>query len=90
MVKTVNLIISGRVQGVFYRVKTQAKAMSLNLGGWVRNNPDGKVEAMVQGEDEQVKKLITWCENSSPGLTKKVEQEWLDTSEKFVKFEILY
>ena len=57
----VHLIISGRVQGVFYRASTCDKALQLNLTGWVRNCADGSVEAVVEGPEEQVNALISWC-----------------------------
>lgn len=58
-----HLQISGRVQGVFFRATTQAKAVELGLTGWVRNVPDGSVEALVQGEAERTQELIDWCWN---------------------------
>lgn len=59
--------ISGRVQGVFFRSKTQSKAIELGLTGWVRNMPDGCVEIMVYGFDEQLKALHAWLQASPPG-----------------------
>lgn len=57
----VHIHVSGRVQGVFYRSNTRRRALELGLTGWVRNLPDGRVEAIVEGEEEQVEKLIQWC-----------------------------
>ncbi len=59
--KTVHLIISGKVQGVFFRASAAKEASSLNLTGWVKN-ADGNVEAMVSGDDGQIDAL-------SPGRT---------------------
>jgi acylphosphatase len=53
--------ISGRVQGVFFRAETQSRARSLGLAGWVRNAPDGSVEAVVEGPDERVRSLVEWA-----------------------------
>lgn len=52
--------ISGKVQGVFYRDSTCKKAQSLNITGWVKNLPDGRVELMACGEEEQLKSLEAW------------------------------
>ena len=57
------LLISGRVQGVFFRANTARVATGLGLDGWVRNLVDGRVEALVQGKQEVVQELIAWCHN---------------------------
>lgn len=56
----VHVFISGRVQGVFFRVKTRSEAIKRNVTGWVRNIPDGKVEAVFEGEKEDVDELINF------------------------------
>ncbi len=62
MVKVrVHVFVSGRVQGVFFRQSTQRKAQSLHVKGWVRNLPDGRVEAVFEGEESAVKTLIDYC-----------------------------
>jgi acylphosphatase len=53
--------IRGRVQGVFFRAETRDRAHSLGLAGWVRNVPDGSVEAVFEGEREKIESLIAWC-----------------------------
>ncbi|MBI3960200.1 MAG: acylphosphatase [Chloroflexi bacterium] len=55
------LLISGHVQGVFFRQSTQNQARRLGLSGWVRNLPDGRVEAKVWGDAEAVNALAHWC-----------------------------
>lgn len=55
------MIIRGRVQGVFFRAEARDRAASLGLGGWVRNNPDGTVEAAFEGERERVESMVEWC-----------------------------
>ena len=64
--KRVHVHISGRVQGVFFRAETQRAAMDFNLTGWVRNTADGRVEAVFEGENENVDKMIAWCHIGSP------------------------
>jgi acylphosphatase len=56
-----HVVVTGRVQGVFFRVETRNRARSLGLGGWVRNNGDGSVEAVFEGADERVESMVEWC-----------------------------
>ncbi|MFP4559972.1 MAG: acylphosphatase [Thiohalorhabdus sp.] len=58
--------IHGRVQGVFFRDSTRRKARELGLGGWVRNLPDGSVEAVVAGDAEGVRALEDWFRQGGP------------------------
>jgi acylphosphatase len=55
-----HFLVSGRVQGVFYRSSTQAKARELGLTGWVHNLPDGRVEAMACGEPGVLEEFERW------------------------------
>ena len=61
-----HVYIIGRVQGVFFRAVTQQTAKGFNLTGWVRNMSDGRVEAVFEGNDENVDKMITWCHIGPP------------------------
>jgi acylphosphatase len=54
--------VSGKVQGVFFRDATREKAEQLGLAGWVRNLPDGRVEALFDGPSETVREMVRWCE----------------------------
>ena len=58
-------MVSGRVQGVFFRSTCQERARALGLGGWVRNTSDGTVEAWVEGEPSRIDDLIAWCREGS-------------------------
>jgi acylphosphatase len=58
--------ISGRVQGVFFRAYTIEAAQLIGVTGWVRNLPDGRVEAVFEGEADKVQKMIEWCREGSP------------------------
>ena len=61
-----HVFVSGIVQGVFYRGNTQKTARSLGLTGWVRNLPDGRVEAVFEGPMDKVQKALAWCRIGSP------------------------
>lgn len=55
-------LVSGKVQGVWYRQSTVAQATSLGVNGWVRNLPDGRVEVWLEGDAEAVRALARWLE----------------------------
>jgi acylphosphatase len=65
-VRRVHLWVSGRVQGVFFRSATREQAKARGLTGWVRNAPDGRVEAEVQGARDAVDQLIAHCRSGPP------------------------
>lgn len=60
------VIISGMVQGVAFRAYTQRAAIKANAAGWVRNLPDGNVEAVFEGPPASVASLVVWCRKGSP------------------------
>ena len=62
----VYVTISGRVQGVFFRAYTKQRADRLGVRGWVRNLPSGGVEAIFEGEEDAVKKLVEYCRHGPP------------------------
>ncbi len=62
----VHVLVTGRVQGVFFRAYTKDKADELQLGGWVRNLADGRVEACIEGEASAVARMVEWLEQGSP------------------------
>lgn len=91
MRKGYHIFVSGRVQGVGFRFRTKLKAEGLNLVGWVRNLDDGRVEILVEGEEENIKKLESWLK-SEPFFTKieNLEIEEIIPSNQFESFEIRY
>lgn len=56
-----HVFISGKVQGVSYRFSTLETAISLGVSGWGKNLPDGRVEAVFEGSNKDVEKMIKWC-----------------------------
>lgn len=69
MIVNVHVLISGRVQGVWFRASTKQVAKQLGLTGWVRNTSDGCVEAVFEGEERLINKMIEWC-HQGPALSK--------------------
>jgi acylphosphatase len=61
------IVISGRVQGVYFRASARDVARAQRLCGWVQNRVDGAVEALVEGEEEAVQAFIAWCHDGPPG-----------------------
>jgi acylphosphatase len=55
------VLVSGRVQGVFFRQRTIRLARSLGCAGWVMNRSDGQLEAVIEGSKEEVDRLVAWC-----------------------------
>ncbi|AHM61985.1 acylphosphatase [Flammeovirgaceae bacterium 311] len=64
--KRLRIRVTGKVQGVFYRASTKAKAKELGLNGWVQNAEDGSVLIEAEGEDLNLDKLVEWCQQG-PG-----------------------
>ncbi|HEX7096353.1 MAG TPA: acylphosphatase [Acidimicrobiales bacterium] len=60
------VVVSGRVQGVWYRESCRRQAVAAGVTGWVRNNPDGTVEALLEGEPDAVERVIDWMRVGPP------------------------
>jgi acylphosphatase len=89
--KRVRIKIYGLVQGVFFRANIRRKAEQLGIGGWVRNNPDGSVEAIFEGEDEKVEQMIRFCKRGPPGaMVEKVEVEEEEYKGEFEDFSVRF
>ena len=86
--KTQHLLIQGRVQGVWFRESMRREAERLGVTGWVRNTPDGAVEAVVQGPAEAVDALISWAHAGPPqARVDRVEIELSEAHGPFSGFE---
>lgn len=85
------IVVSGRVQGVAFRQSTADEGRRLGVEGWVRNLPDGRVEAEVEGERAAVGALVRWCHAGPPAArVDRVEVEWADPAGDLGAFEIRF
>jgi len=86
-----HVYISGLVQGVFFRANTKRMADTLGIKGWVKNLPDGRVEAVFEGEKEKVEAMIRWCHKGPPSaVVEKVEVIDEEYKGEFKDFKIIY
>jgi acylphosphatase len=85
----VHLVIRGRVQGVYYRASMLHEAQKLGLTGWVRNCPDGSVEAVAEGSRNHLEKLISWCWKGPPGArVSRIDPLWHPAQHSEVDFSV--
>jgi acylphosphatase len=83
------ILITGLVQGVFFRREVTDLARRLGILGWVRNLPDGKVEVVAEGDKTRLNELIRFCHVGPRGaVVRKVEVEWSEYSGEFRGFRI--
>lgn len=91
MSQCVHCIISGRVQGVFYRAETEEQALKLALKGWVRNMSDGRVELKACGSEQQLQQLQNWLwRGPTKAQVNKVVCEVVDDAVESNGFEVRY
>lgn len=84
-----HVIVTGRVQGVFFRAGTRDEARRLGLKGWVRNLPDGRVEAVFEGEKSAVGEMLQWCVHGPPGAeVTDMKTKWEKPEGKYDSFNI--
>ena len=87
----VHAIISGRVQGVFFRMETQRAARRFGVCGWVRNRRDGTVEALFEGDKDRVDAILDWCKQGPPHAhVTDVKLDRREFTGEFETFEISY
>lgn len=85
----VHLVVTGRVQGVYFRSSTVEEARRLGLTGWVRNRSDGSVEIVAEGERARLDELIRWCHHGPRGAAvQEVQVEWRPFRGEFDGFRI--
>jgi len=84
-------IITGRVQGVFFRANTARAAEQCGVNGWVRNRRDGTVEAVFEGNAKAVDDVLKWCKTADPpAAVEDVHVKWENYSGEYVGFSIAY
>jgi len=84
MKKAMHCYVSGRVQGVFFRMATREQANLFGVTGWVRNLPDGRVEVMASGDDNQLQQLKNWLRRG-PDMAKVLDLECEDA--EYVEYD---
>lgn len=84
-----HIFVEGRVQGVFFRHETRVEARKKSVKGWVRNLPDGRVEAIFEGEKGKVDEMIDFCKRGPSGArVTRVEVVWEESSSDYQDFTI--
>lgn len=87
----VHVWISGEVQGVFFRSSIRSQAALRQLKGWVKNLMDGRVEAVFEGDKENVDDVLVFCREGPPGSKiDNLEVKWEKPTSSFKEFEIKY
>jgi len=89
MKANLTIIISGKVQGVFFRTGVQNEAKKLGLTGYAANLENGAVEVVAEGEKEKLEELLMWCWHGPKGaMVADLEFSWGETTEGFDEFEV--
>ena len=91
MLVRARVLVGGRVQGVFFRFETRRLARRLGVAGWVRNCRDGRVEAVFEGEKEDIERMIEFCRRGPSGArVSNVEVRWEEPTGEFDGFNVRY
>ena len=91
MTARAHVYVTGTVQGVFYRASAMDKANDAGVSGWARNLPDGRVEAVFEGEPGSVREMVAWCRRGPPGSrVMDVEVRWSEKPEDIKGFTVKY
>lgn len=89
MRKRAELKIYGKVQGVFFRETCRIEARKLGLTGYVRNEPDGTVQIVAEGEDKDLNRMIEWCKYGPDNAeVERVNVQWLKSTGEFSNFGV--
>ena len=91
LVARAHVFVSGRVQGVFFRFETRRLARSLRVSGWVKNCGDGRLEAVFEGDEENVNEMVEFCRRGPSGArVTNVEVVWEESTGEFEGFSVRY
>jgi acylphosphatase len=82
------VVVHGRVQGVFFRGSTADRAREVGVAGWVRNRPDGTVEAVFEGSAAQVEEMVRYCREGPPWARVERVEEFEEAPEDLAGFRI--
>lgn len=86
-----HVFVTGLVQGVGYRHGTYLRANALQLSGWVKNLPDGRVEAVFEGPRDILQEMLAWCHQGPPlSNVRAVDETWKEAAGRFGSFEIRF
>jgi acylphosphatase len=86
-----HIFVTGKVQGVYFRQNTKQVATRHNVTGWVRNLPDGRVEAVLEGDQMAVNEVIEWCHVGPPKASvQDVKVKFEKYTGEFVDFSVSY
>jgi acylphosphatase len=86
-----HIVVTGKVQGVWFRMETRQAAEGFGVTGWVRNKRDGSVEAVIEGDEADVKATIAWCHKGPPlARVSSVEVIWEPYTGEFDGFDVTY
>ena len=89
--KRIKIFVTGKVQGVFFRQALKVTAKKNNVFGWVRNLDDGRVEAVLEGNEEKVGRVIEWAHRGPANArVEDIEIRNENFTGEFVKFDVLY
>ena len=87
----VRLFVTGRVQGVFFRQSLKAKSIQNDVFGWVKNLQDGRVECLLEGNEENISLLVKWAHDGpANAIVENVEVHNERFDNEFTKFDVLY
>lgn len=86
---TINIIIQGEVQGVFFRATAKKVADELGISGWIKNTSDGNVEATASGDKQLLDKFVAWCYQGPPKASVKNVTVYPVESQQFSEFNII-
>ena len=88
-IRSVHLLVQGKVQGVFFRASAKDVAESLDLKGWVKNTPAGEVELMACGDTDKVQDFIAWCKKGPPRAVVTKVQVTESEDQSFDSFKVV-